>query len=89
LSRWRVTVQTRYGAALNTQDSQMVKSMQRHWVQFARTGDPTDARPEGWPVYDPKADRIMNFSADGGVVQPDSLRDQLDLEQSLVSGAQR
>jgi para-nitrobenzyl esterase len=39
-------------------------AMMRAWAAFARTGDPTDAAGEAWPVFDPADPCAMRFGPD-------------------------
>jgi para-nitrobenzyl esterase len=77
------TVATRYGKDLAPADAAAAKAAQAYWMAFAKTGRP---QPEGlpkWPPYDPKHERIMNFSNSGPVLAEDPWSARLDLVESV------
>ena len=41
--------------------------MSSYWVNFATTGDPNGKGLPVWPVFDPKADVLMEFGDKVGV----------------------
>lgn len=59
------TVRAKYGDKLTNQDMAMAQMEHSYWVNFVRTGNPNGSGLPNWPVYDPGADKIMYFSADG------------------------
>lgn len=64
----------KYGAATTSRDNAVGQTISDAVVAFARTGDPNGGDLPAWPRYDPAADVIMDFAADGGAhVGPDPL----------------
>lgn len=59
------TVRAKYGDKLTTADSAMAQMAHSYWVNFVRTGNPNGPGLPYWPVYDPRADVLMSFAADG------------------------
>jgi para-nitrobenzyl esterase len=55
-------------------------------LAFAKTGAPQVAGLPEWPAYDPKADRIMDFTLDGPKVTPDPWKSRLDLAEAVNDG---
>ena len=69
-------------------DSAMAHQIQDYWIAFAKTGDPNGAHRARWPLYDARADVLLDFAADGRpVAKPDPLKTRLDLAESQVAGA--
>ena len=59
------TVRAKYGDALTGTDLAMAQMLHGYWVNFVRTGNPNGPGLPNWPVYDPRADVLMEFSKDG------------------------
>ncbi len=55
----------KYGPATTPRDNAMGNAISDYLVNFARTGNPNGAGLPQWPRYDPAADVIMDFAADG------------------------
>ena len=55
----------KYGAATTPRDNGMGHTISDYLVNFARTGNPNGSNLPAWPAYDPKADVLMDFAADG------------------------
>jgi len=72
------TVAAKYGQDLAPEDEATARAANAYWANFARTGDPNGEGLPPWPAYDPKADPIMDFTADGPRAGPDPLRARLD-----------
>jgi para-nitrobenzyl esterase len=51
-------------SVVSDEDRGMATLMHGCWVTFAKTGAPACA---GWPAYDPKTDRLMEFGSPSGV----------------------
>lgn len=69
----------KYGAATTPRDNGMGAMISDYLVNFAKTGNPNSAGPNGgtlpqWPRYDAQADVLMDFAADG---QARAVRDPL------------
>lgn len=45
----------------NAEDKKLVEIMTGYWTQFAKTGDPNGPGLPPWPVYDPKADLVLEI----------------------------
>jgi para-nitrobenzyl esterase len=45
----------------NAEDRKLVDLMTGYWTQFAKTGDPNGPGLPPWPVYDPKADLVLEI----------------------------
>ena len=45
----------------NAEDKKLVDLMTGYWTQFAKTGDPNGPGLPPWPVYDPKADLVLEI----------------------------
>jgi para-nitrobenzyl esterase len=78
------TVAARYGADLTEADSRAADQTHAYWIAFAKTGVPGPEGLPAWPQYDPAADVIIDFRAEGPVVGPDPARDRLDLVEQVV-----
>lgn len=75
------TVRAHYGAQTSAADETTAREIQRYWVAFARTGRPDPAGLPAWPLYQARADRLMNFTEQGPEVERDPWRKRLDLTQ--------
>jgi para-nitrobenzyl esterase len=73
------TVRAHYGARTSAADAAMARAMHSYWVAFARTGRPDPAGEPAWPRFHARSDRLMNFTAQGPVAEPDPWRQRLDL----------
>lgn len=51
---------SRWGAP-DVEDKKLVDIMTGYWTQFAKTGDPNGSGLPRWPVYDPKADQVLEI----------------------------
>jgi para-nitrobenzyl esterase len=78
------TVAARYGAELTEADARAADQTHAYWIAFAKTGVPAPEGLPAWPQYDPAADAIIDFRAEGPVVGPDPARDRLDLVEAVV-----
>jgi para-nitrobenzyl esterase len=64
----------------------VVADVQSRWVQFAKTGRPTDDNDE-WPTFRQDEERVLEFANDGPVVRLNFARERLDLADALTSAA--
>jgi para-nitrobenzyl esterase len=83
------TVPARYGKDLTAQDAAAAAAMHAYWVAFAATGKAEPAGQPAWPAYDPKADRIMDFTNHGPIVAPDPWHARLDLAEAVNNSGAR
>jgi para-nitrobenzyl esterase len=81
------TVAARYGDKLTAADKATAEAAQAYWIAFARTGNPNGAGRPDWPVYDPKQDKLMNFTNTGRTLEPDPWHARLDLLEALANRA--
>jgi len=49
------------GLGFDETDEKLAATMRRHWVAFARTGDPNAEGLHTWPAYETKTDRHLEF----------------------------
>ena len=84
-----------YTSGLTARDRQVAQTVQSYWVAFAKTGKPSGTGQIDWPVFNPAADNLLEFTPAGDVQvrEPDPIKAQLDLvqplnEQNLVMNAQ-
>ena len=84
------TVQTKYGDKLTATDAKIADQTNSYWANFARTGNPNgDGLPE-WPRYDPKADVLMIFAADGvPAAQADPWKARMDVTAAAAQPAKK
>jgi para-nitrobenzyl esterase len=76
------------GREVTDADRTMGALASAYWVSFAKTGDPNGgARPE-WPRHDPSVNRVINFTNEGVVVEPDPLKARLDLWEKMSNQGQ-
>ena len=59
------TVKAKYADQLTAADAAIAETTNSYWANFAKTGDPNGPGLPAWPKYDPAADKIMLFGADG------------------------
>ena len=52
--------QSRWGEP-DAEDKKLMDLMSGYWTQFAKTGDPNGPGLPPWPVYDPKADLVLEI----------------------------
>jgi para-nitrobenzyl esterase len=45
----------------DAEDKKLGELMRGYWTQFAKTGDPNGPGLPRWPVYDPKADLVLEI----------------------------
>lgn len=81
------TVKARYGAAISRADEAASNTIIDRWVAFAKTGVPDVPGQPSWKKYDPQHELIFNFTARGPVVEPDPLRQRLDLTEGTYSAS--
>jgi para-nitrobenzyl esterase len=73
------TLQAKYGSATTRGDQSVASALHGYWANFVKTGNPNGRGLPQWPVYDAKADVIMQFHADGtNAAAPDPLKARLD-----------
>jgi para-nitrobenzyl esterase len=73
------TVKAKYGQALTPADEAAARAVHAYWVSFVKTGTPkADSLPE-WPVYDPDADVLMNFTENGPKAERDPWHDRMEV----------
>ncbi|AJP74244.1 carboxylesterase/lipase family protein [Sphingomonas hengshuiensis] len=78
----------KYGDKTSARDNQVGKTVSAYIVNFARTGDPNGAGLHAWPRYDPAADVLMDFSAQGTpVVGRDPWGAEIDEGQKRLAAA--
>ena len=82
-------LEARWGAPESTlSDQNVADTMNKYWVNFAKTGNPNGEGLPDWPVYDSAKNEIMEFQQDGiPMGKPDPNKERLDLiEKALNSG---
>ena len=79
-----VTVGARTMPAATPADHKISDAALAYWTSFAKTGDPDSAGGSLWPVYDPKTDAVLEFSAEGPLVRPEFHKASLDLVEQLA-----
>jgi para-nitrobenzyl esterase len=72
---------------VTTADKAMGDLISAYWVTFAKTGDPNGGGRFQWPRHDPAANRLINFTNAGAIVEPDPIKPRLDLWQKMWSSA--
>jgi para-nitrobenzyl esterase len=81
------TVAAKYGKDLTASDAAAAKAMNAYWANFAKTGDPGAAGGVKWPLYDPQADAILDFTNAGPKAGPDPWKARMDLTEAAASRA--
>jgi len=69
-------------SVVSDEDKAVAALMHACWVSFAKSGAPSCGK-EAWPAYDPKTDRLMEFSAASGV-RTKFRKTQLDAQQAAA-----
>ncbi|HEX4197105.1 MAG TPA: carboxylesterase family protein [Caulobacteraceae bacterium] len=64
-------------------DRKMAATVSGYWTAFARTGNPNGSGGFVWPNFDRRTDVLMNFTAEGPVVQQDPIKPRLDAITNL------
>lgn len=59
------TADIKYGDKTTPRDRSVAKTISAYLVNFAKNGDPNRSGLPLWSRYDPKADKLMDFTADG------------------------
>lgn len=62
------TADIKYGAETTMRDRQAARTISSYVVNFAKTGDPNGKGLPRWSRYDPQADKLMDFTAEGRAV---------------------
>jgi para-nitrobenzyl esterase len=83
------TVAARYGKDLTAADTAAARAAHAYWVAFAKTGAPEAAGLPKWPAYDPKRERIMEFTNAGPVAAVDPWDARLDLIESVSNAREQ
>jgi len=81
------TVEVRHGAMTTDKDRAAARLIHDYWVNFAKTGAPSSPAGGSWSRYDPTADNIMIFDANGAREKADPIRARLDFIESFVTAA--
>ena len=78
------TVNEKYGAALTPADAKTAQQANAYWAAFAKTGDPNGGGHPAWPLYEPKGDKILDFTNQGPVAMADPWKARLDLAEQAA-----
>ncbi|MGC1458550.1 MAG: carboxylesterase family protein [Steroidobacteraceae bacterium] len=62
----------------------VIDEVQSRWVQFAKTGQPTESAPQ-WPALTPNSEGLVEFTTNGPVVRVDYERARIDLAETLAA----
>ena len=62
------------GDKVTADDKKMGELASAYWVSFAKTGDPNGGNRPQWPRHDPAVDKVIDFTNNGVVVEPDPLK---------------
>jgi para-nitrobenzyl esterase len=81
------TVDVRHGAATTDRDRAAARIVHDYWVNFAKSGVPSSTAGGPWARYDPAADNIMIFDAEGAHEQADPIRARLDFVEGVATAA--
>ena len=73
------------GDKVTADDKKMGELASAYWVSFAKTGDPNGGNRPQWPRHDPAVDKVIDFTNNGVVVEPDPLKKRLDLWREVWS----
>ncbi len=74
------TVKAKYGDALTPKDAAIAKAANAYFANFAKTGDPNGPGLNPWPIYDAKADVLMDFGTDGmAKAKPEPWKARMDV----------
>jgi para-nitrobenzyl esterase len=74
------TLAARYQTGLTDRDQREARTADRYLVNFIKTGDPNGSGLPLWQKFDPAHPILLMFTPEGGAaMQPDPLKDRLDL----------
>jgi para-nitrobenzyl esterase len=75
------TLKARWGAPESTPaDEVLAETMNRYWVNFAKTGNPNGQGLPNWPKYDRQKEEILDVELDGKPVsKPDPRKARFDV----------
>lgn len=76
----------RNGAAVLSADQEVARTMNRYWINFAKSGNPNGGGLPAWPVYDPQTNMLLEMTADGTAVgERDPKKARLDVMEKAAS----
>lgn len=78
------TINVRYPGQVTPADEATSKAAHEYFVSFARDGVPSAKGGPAWGPYDPKADKILDFTQEGPRFVDDPYRARLDLVEKTA-----
>jgi para-nitrobenzyl esterase len=78
------TLNARYGDSVTERDMKLAREFSRYFINFIKSGEPNDGVLPNWPRFDPNHYKIMMFTNDGPLSQPDPWKNRLDLVEHFV-----
>ena len=71
-------VVNRDGSSVDAESEKLATIMNTYWANFAKTGNPNSQELANWPIYNEKADCILDIQPDGNLVGKPT-QEKLDL----------
>jgi para-nitrobenzyl esterase len=83
-------VVNRDGSSVDAESEKLATIMNTYWANFAKTGNPNSQELANWPIYNEKADCILDIQPDGNLVgKPDPRKARFNVIEKAFEHRER